>query len=106
MPISTRTYDELRIRFEPADGAYRVYVTAPCGEASGRFELPFESLEVENFVLRASRGRQAHRRMESSQTEHARIFGGRLFGALSGTAFATSIRARCPTRTAAGTDSA
>ncbi len=82
MPISTRTYDELRIRFEPADGAYRVYVTAPCGEASGRFELPFGSLEVENFVLRASRGRQAHRRMESSQTEHARIFGGRLFGAL------------------------
>jgi hypothetical protein len=82
MPISNRTYDELRIRFEPGDGAYRVYATAPCGEAAGRFELPFENLEVENFVLRASRGRQVQRRMESSQAEHARIFGGRLFAAL------------------------
>jgi hypothetical protein len=82
MPVTTRTYDELRLRFERRDDAYRVYVTAPCGEASGRFQLPFEDLEIENFVLRASRGRQAHRRMESAQTENARIFGGRLFGAL------------------------
>jgi hypothetical protein len=82
MPATTRTYDELRLRFEPRDDAYRVYATAPCGEAAGRFELPFEDLEIENFVLRASRGAQTRRRMESSQTESARIFGGRLFGAL------------------------
>jgi len=82
MPATTRTYDELRLRFEPRDGAYRVYATAPCGEASGSFELPFADLEIENFVLRASRGAQTRRRMESSQTENARIFGGRLFGAL------------------------
>jgi hypothetical protein len=103
MPATTRTYDELRLRFEPRDGAYRVHATAPCGEASGSFELPFADLEIENFVLRASRGAQTHRRMESSQTENARIFGGRLFGRCSTTVSATSTRARCPTRTAPAT---
>jgi hypothetical protein len=83
MPVEARAYDELRLRLAPREPeGYRVLATAACGEASGGFELPFAGLEIENFVLRASRGRQARRRMESPQTEQAREFGGRLFEAL------------------------
>src|SRR4051794_9972584 len=83
MPVAALTYDELRVRLQPSGGrGYRVVASAPCGETTGDFALPFEDLEVENFVLRASRTRQARRRMESPQTEHAREFGARLFGSL------------------------
>jgi CHAT domain len=83
MPAEARAYDELRLRLEPRqEEGYRVLASAGCGEASGSFELPFAALEIENFVLRASRGREARRRMESPQTVQAREFGGRLFDAL------------------------
>jgi DNA-directed RNA polymerase specialized sigma24 family protein len=83
VPVAARTYDELRLRFESRqpDG-YWVHASAPRGEASGPFALPFADVEIENFILRASRTLQTHRRIETAQTEHARAFGERLFGAL------------------------
>jgi CHAT domain len=77
-------YDELKIRFERGgeDGSCRVVAVAPNGEASGRFEMPFSELELENLVLRLGRVSRGRRRMESSELSEARRFGTRLFEAL------------------------
>jgi hypothetical protein len=76
-------YLELRLRIEPGDsGGFNVFVSGPGGEASGRMALPFAGLELENFVLRLSRARSGVRRVGSPETDLARDFGGRLFGAL------------------------
>jgi CHAT domain len=59
-----------------------VFASAPGGEASGGFELPFSELELENFVLRLSSSQRGRRRMESSQMHEAKHFGSQLFDAV------------------------
>lgn len=77
------TYNELRVRLErDASGSYRVYATGPSGEAVGSFELPFEPLELENFVLKMGGARRGIRGVGSPQTQLVTDFGGRLFDAL------------------------
>ena len=77
------TYDRLTVRVEPAaePGRYEVFVVGEAGEGRGGFEVPFDARDVENFVLRMSRGR-ATRRIETSAALQAKDFGRRLFGAL------------------------
>jgi hypothetical protein len=76
-------YDRLVIRIEPSAGqqGYQVSVEGEDGEGHGHFELPFAGLDIENFVLRMSRGRGT-RRMETSESERAKKFGRELFAAL------------------------
>jgi CHAT domain len=76
-------YDRLIIRIEPSAGqqGYQVSVEGEDGEGHGHFELPFAGLDIENFVLRMSRGRGT-RRMETSESERAKRFGRELFAAL------------------------
>lgn len=75
-------YNELRIRIDRAsEGSYRVLASTRSAEAHGSFELPFNELEQENFVLRLSRPRD-RRRLGSSALGDAKRFGGELFGAL------------------------
>ena len=50
-------------------------------EASTSFELPFNELEIENFILKVSRPR-GRRRIDTSAIADARSFGGGLFKAL------------------------
>ncbi len=58
-------YDELRLRFERhRTGGYRVHASTSSAEASATFELPFNELEVENFILKVSRPR-GRRRIDS-----------------------------------------
>lgn len=77
-------YDELRIRFHPAEGnCYRAVATAADGStASATFEVPFTKLELDNFVLRVGRQRLPSRNYRSTQMGEARQFGERLFDAL------------------------
>jgi hypothetical protein len=78
-------YQELRIRFErtgEAEGDYRVFVSGPAGEAAGTFRLPYSDVEVENLVLKLSRPRSGVRRIDSSDLDLVRGFGGGLFDAV------------------------
>ena len=75
-------YDELRIRIDRHQGAsYRVLASTQSAEASASFELPFNQLEIENFILKVSRPR-GRRRIDKSAIDDARRFGGDLFRAL------------------------
>ena len=77
-------YQELRVCFErddDADGAYRVHVSGPAGDATGSFTPPFSQLELENLVLKLGRPRGV-RRVESPDLELVRSFGGMLFDAV------------------------
>lgn len=75
-------YDELRLRIDRrATGAYHVLASTRAAEASASFELPFNELEIENFILKVSRPR-GRRRVDTSAIDEARRFGGGLFKAL------------------------
>jgi CHAT domain/SIR2-like domain len=75
-------YDELKLRIERQDSAsYRVLASTRLAEAAASFELPFNELQVENFILKVSRPR-GRRRIDSSAIDDARMFGGGLFTAL------------------------
>jgi CHAT domain len=80
--LTVDAYEELKLRIgHAAAGGYQVIATSSAGEASGYFSLPFNGLEVENFVLRVSRAR-GRRSGGSPATEAAKRFGGELFQAV------------------------
>ena len=82
MPPPVSGYDELRLRIDSGpEGSYRVFAITDSATASGAFELPFEELELENFILRVSRSR-GRRRIDASALGDAKRFGGPLFKAL------------------------
>ena len=62
-------------------GRYHVLASTRTAEASTSFELPFNELEIENFILKVSRPR-GRRRIDTSAIADARSFGGGLFKAL------------------------
>jgi pSer/pThr/pTyr-binding forkhead associated (FHA) protein len=75
-------YNELRLRFEPyRTRSYRVQASTPTAEASAAFELPFNELELENFILKVGRPR-GRRRIDSTAVGDARRFGDGLFRAV------------------------
>jgi CHAT domain len=77
-----RGYDELRVRIERGRaGSYDVLASTAFAQASTTFALPFNELEIENFILRVSRPR-SRRRIDTSAIGDARRFGGGLFKAL------------------------
>ena len=77
------TYLELDIQIERAGDGYRAEVSSTGGPA-GRteFALPFQPLEVENFLLRLGRPRQVVRGIGKDAIDAAKTFGGRLFEAV------------------------
>lgn len=75
-------YDELRLRIDRREAsAYRVFASTRESEASATLTLPFNALEIENFILKVSRRRARHR-VALTATADARRFGGALFAAL------------------------
>ena len=82
MALAVTGYDELKLHIDHSGDGYRVLATSTQGEARSEFELPFATMEVENFVLRMSRGRRGTRRVETSEIDRAREFGRDLFNAL------------------------
>ena len=83
MRPSVGAYDELRIRIDGQEegASYRVLASTRSAEASASFQLPFNQLEIENFILKVSRPR-GRRRIDKSAIDDARRFGGDLFRAL------------------------
>ncbi len=89
-----RQYEDFDLSIESSDeGLYRVRVLdSPAGQADGSFSLPFESIELENFLLKIGRHRGGVRRLESFETEAAREFGDRLFDAVFAGDIGTQFR--------------
>ena len=82
MPPFVQGYDELRLRIDGRRaGVYHVLASTRAAEAAATFELPFNELEIENFILRVSRPR-GRRRGATSAVGDAQRFGGGLFKAL------------------------
>ena len=78
------SYQDFDLLIEPGPaGSYRARVLrSPAGEcAPVQFTLPFSDLELENFVLKVSRGRRTR---GPGRPENAPLkdFGGRLYGAV------------------------
>src|SRR5438105_12716344 len=75
-------YEGLKLRIDRRDpGSYHVFASTPSAEASTTFQLPFNELEIENFILKVSRPR-GRRRLDTSAIGEARRFGGGLFKVL------------------------
>jgi hypothetical protein len=75
-------YDEFRVRIDRREaGSYHVLASTRSAEASTSFALPFNELEIENFILKVSRPR-GRRKIDTSAIDDARRFGGGLFTAL------------------------
>lgn len=83
-------YVDFDLQIEPKGGGrYRARVLdSPGGQASSEFSLPFSDLELENFLLRIGHARRRMRRLESTETHTAKLFGGQLFE----TVFSGAIR--------------
>jgi len=81
MPPFVHGYDELRLRIDGRGAAYHVLASTRSAEATESFALPFNELELENFILRVSRPR-GRRRVDTSAVGDAERFGGALFKAL------------------------
>jgi hypothetical protein len=64
------------------DGYQTRVVSCPAGQATASFTSPFSKLELENFLLRVGRTRGRARGSRSPEMEAAKVFGGRLFGAI------------------------
>ena len=76
-------YLVLDLLIQKTDAAYRVQVLdSPAGQASVNFNLPFEKLELENYLLRFNRQQRGVRRIDSPELQSAKNFGGSLFGAV------------------------
>lgn len=82
--MQTKDYLNFDLLVDRVGDGYRARVLdSPSGQAVGSFDLPFSDLEVENFILRMGRNRGRNvRRLESSEMEAAREFGGRLYQAV------------------------
>jgi hypothetical protein len=73
-------YLDFDLSIEKSEAGYRARVlNSPSGEAKVEFNLPFNDLEIENFILRVGRTRQGTRRFDSPEMQQARKFGGSLF---------------------------
>jgi hypothetical protein len=64
------------------EGYFARVLNSPAGQAVSNFLVPFNDLELENFLLRVGRTRRGVRRLESPEMEAAKAFGGRLFQAV------------------------
>lgn len=75
-------YHDLDIHISPGSDGYQVRVDGIMGMATSLFHLPFNDLEIENFILKVGATRSGTRRIDSPQMKAAREFGQRLFDAL------------------------
>lgn len=79
-------YKDFDLLIQPAgtlNGRYRASVIqSPGGEASHDFQLPFQKMEIENYLLRFNPSRQGVRGTVSSEEAKAVEFGAGLFNAV------------------------
>ncbi len=83
--MATIEYLDFDLRIQSSPGGYRTQaLSAPAGEASDEFVLPFSEQEIEIFLLKVGRPSRGTRRMESQEMAAAKAFGGKLFRAAFG----------------------
>ena len=76
-------YQDFDLSLDGAPGGFRAAVRfSPAGAAAADFVLPFDSVRMENYILRLGRVRRGVRRLESPETQAARELGGALFQAV------------------------
>jgi hypothetical protein len=78
-------YENFDVLLEPTgERTYQARVVyAPAGEAARvEFTLPFEPLELENFLLRIGRPRRVVRNVDAPEAVAIKVFGGQLYRAL------------------------
>jgi hypothetical protein len=76
-------YLDFDLLIDRSGEAYKSRVLeSPAGRGTAEFQLPFSSLELENYILRFGRPRRGMRRVESPEMEAIKTFGGRLFEAV------------------------
>lgn len=80
-------YLDIDIDIDRVGSTYHVQVTnSPAGTGDADFTLPFNDIELENFLLKLGGARRRVRRIDAPEMDAAKQFGGRLFGAVfSGT---------------------
>ena len=82
-------YLDFDLVIEPSGDGYTARVlNSPGGQASADFTTLFSDLEIENFLLRVGRSRNAVRRIESPEMASAKAFGAKLFNGV----FAGDVR--------------
>ena len=83
--MSAKKYLDFDLLIEAVKEGYRVrVVNSPAGSASQEFTLPFNQLELENFILRLGAPRRGVRRAETKEMEAAKDFGERLYTSVLG----------------------
>lgn len=76
-------YIDFDVLIESGKDGYRIRVlNSPAGQATHEFTLPFNDLELENFMLLMGRARRGVRSSNSPQLDTARKFGGKLYKAI------------------------
>jgi CHAT domain len=76
-------YQDFDLSLDKAPEGFRATVRAsPAGSASSDFVLPFDTVKLENYILRLGRVRRGVRRIDSPESLAAREFGGALFQAV------------------------
>jgi hypothetical protein len=73
---------EIDISIDRSGDAYRARVQSPLGEVDDAVRLPFEPIELENYLLKLSPGPVGVRRAPIDQAEIAKTVGRRLFESL------------------------
>ncbi len=87
-PAPKLNYLNFDLLIERRGEKYRACLLDAPGGAGGEvvFSLPFNDLELENFLLKVGRPRRGLRALDSDEMKLARAWGERLFGALMGEA--------------------
>lgn len=85
--MTSRSYTNFDLSIVPDGDHYRAHVLQSCiGEGSTKFELPFSSLELENFILKMGHARRRMRHgvhnSDSPELAAAKEFGAKLFRAV------------------------
>jgi CHAT domain-containing protein len=81
--MSDITYLDFDVEIQPrGKGFISKVLNSPAGQASAPFRVPFNHLELENFLLRLGRPRRGLRASGCPAPGGATIYGGRLFEAL------------------------
>ena len=73
-------YLDFDLRFAKSEKGYSAEILqSPAGTAHGAFTLPFQDIEIENYLLKIGQRRAGMRRADSSENQAAREFGSKLF---------------------------
>lgn len=78
--MAAMNYLDFDLLIERLGELYKARVlNSPAGQATVDFNIPFNELEIENFLLKIGRPRRGVRRTDSPEMEAAKTFGSRLF---------------------------